>query len=514
MTMQDDASRRPFAALSARAARLVDALADPVRGRRTALALIAVYALLWWCYALIAKSAEDIHFDMAEVFSWSLNPSFGYAKHPPLPAWVAGLWFAVFPRADWSYYLLAMVCVGVGLWFVWLITARYVTGSKRAVGLVLLMLTPMFNLLPLKFNANAPLISVWAAASYLFLRSYSERTLLWGALAGLGAALAMLTKYWSIFLIAGFIAAALADRRRGAYLRSPAPWAAIVVGALLLAPNIASLIAYDFAPFSYATVAHATANYSDVVGSVIHSAGGLLYLSGALLAFMLATRPKRQTWRALAWPDDNDRRLMLLTLCVSFLVPIAVALALRTRLSSLWVVSAWAMLPALLLAPGIDVTRRAAAHVVIAAYAVALLAIVAAPAVALVTLKRGAPNAAAYYALLAREVDNRWAAVSRAPLRYVVGRENLAWGCTFYCRDRPQALPNFSFVEAPWIDRTALRRDGFAALCEVIDQLCLADARSLADGSGREETVTLSRSLFGITGEPRQFSIMLVPPRP
>src|SRR5262249_41623472 len=90
-------------------AQIVDALADPRRSHRTAAALLVVYALLWWAYALIAKSTQDIHFDMGEVFSWSTELAYGYPKHPPFPAWIAAAWFAVFPRADWAYYLLSAV---------------------------------------------------------------------------------------------------------------------------------------------------------------------------------------------------------------------------------------------------------------------------------------------------------------------------------------------------------------------------------------------------------------------
>ena len=121
------------------------------------------------------------------------------------------------------------------------------------LALAFLTLSPGFNLQPLKFNSNALLIPAWAAASYAFLRAFHDRNLLWGAIAGGAAAAAMLTKYWSIFLIIGFVVAALAHLRRLDYLRSPAPWASVVVGALIMAPNIVSLVDYDFQPFRYAT---------------------------------------------------------------------------------------------------------------------------------------------------------------------------------------------------------------------------------------------------------------------
>src|SRR6185312_10576130 len=126
--------------------------------------------------------------------------------------------------ADWAYYLLAMANVGLTLWIVWRLMARFVDGEKRVVGLALLTLVPFFNFHALKYNVNTVLIPLWAATTLWFLRSFETRSLGYAALAGLGAAACMLGKYWSVFLLAGLGIAALVDSRRGAYFRSPAPW--------------------------------------------------------------------------------------------------------------------------------------------------------------------------------------------------------------------------------------------------------------------------------------------------
>lgn len=496
------------------AEQVADALADPRRGGRTALALIAAYVLLWWAYAVIAKSSQSIHFDMGEIFAWSLEPAFGYPKHPPFGVWVVTAWFSVFPRTDWAYYLLSASCVGAALWFVWLIAAEFVSGHKRVAALVLLTFTPGFSFLALKYNPNALLVPVWAGATWLFLRSWRERTALSGALAGLGAAIAMLSKYWSVFLIVGFAAAVLADRRRGGYFRSPAPYAAVVVGALAIAPNIVSLVHYDFQPFRYATEVHAATSFGPVLGKIVNYLGGLLYLAGPLAAVGLAGRPTLAAWRDMLWPRESDRRFMAVLQWSAFLAPIAVALAIRTQLDSLWTVSSWALLPALLLSsPRIAITRRAAGAILVAAFAVPCAALAVAPAVALSVLRQGVDNSQVYFSLVAHEVDRLWPSVSDKPLRYAAGP--LAWGCTFYCRDQPRAFPGFSRHEAPWIDPTDVARKGFAALCLADDERCLADARKLAAGNPglREETVTVARSVFGVRGEPRRFAIVLVPPR-
>ena len=66
--------------------RLVDGLADPARRRRAALVFCMAYATLWFVYAVIAKSAQDLNADMAEMVVWTRELALGYPKHPPLLA--------------------------------------------------------------------------------------------------------------------------------------------------------------------------------------------------------------------------------------------------------------------------------------------------------------------------------------------------------------------------------------------------------------------------------------------
>src|SRR6185312_10100112 len=94
---------------------LVDGLCDPSRRRRVALGLVVTYAAAWAVYGIIAKSSQDINADMAEMVVWAREPALGYPKHPPFLAFVLKIWFAIFPVADWSYTLLAVVTVSSGI---------------------------------------------------------------------------------------------------------------------------------------------------------------------------------------------------------------------------------------------------------------------------------------------------------------------------------------------------------------------------------------------------------------
>jgi 4-amino-4-deoxy-L-arabinose transferase-like glycosyltransferase len=495
--------------------RLAAALADPKRGDRTAAALILGYVLVWWLYAVVAKGSQDIHFDMGEVVSWSLVPAYGYPKHPPFPAWVATVWFALFPYADWAYYLLSTVSIAIALWFVWLIARRHVDGNKRALALAFLTFSPGFNFQPLKFNSNALLIPVWAAASYLFLRSFQTRSAVWGALAGLGAALAMLTKYWSIFLILGFIVAALTHSDRMKYLRSPAPWASVIVGALVFAPNVMSLVAYEFQSFTYAAISH-QATFAGVLRSFADYLGGALFLSGGVAAVMLACRPDAAAVRDMVIAHEPDRRMLWIATAAMFLAPLVIALVTSMQLATLWTMPMWAMLPAALLSsPRARTTRRAAAGVLAVAVAFPLVALSLSPFVAGVIHRDGVANHAGHYRLIAGAVDRAWRQATGAPLRLFGSNTSVVNGAGFYLPGEPLRIDIAGPHNTPWADAARIAREGIALACAVVDADCMEalEARAAQMTPAMRSEVTLSRSHNGVPGAPMRYVIAILPPR-
>src|SRR4051812_43067605 len=103
------------------AAWLVAQAGDPKASLWLVIGFAAAHAVLWTLILINLKAAQDVHMDVAEAFAWGQKFQFGYGKHPPLAGWVAGLWFKLFPVADWSTYLLAMATLGCALVISWLI---------------------------------------------------------------------------------------------------------------------------------------------------------------------------------------------------------------------------------------------------------------------------------------------------------------------------------------------------------------------------------------------------------
>src|SRR5215210_1367288 len=329
---------------------LLDRLLDPARRERTAAALLLAYTAVWTLYGVLSKATQDVHVDMSELVAWSREPAFGYPKHPPLAAWLVRAWFSVFPVSDWAYHLLAIATAALALWIAWRLMACYLSPEKQVLGLALLTLIPFFNFHALKFNVNTVLLPLWAATTFWFLRSYETRRVLYAALAGVGAAGSMLGKYWSVFLLAGLGLAALIDRRHGEYFRSWTPWVTIAVGAAVLMPHLAWLYEHNFETFSYALKGEESNSFLSVL---VRTAG---YLAGAAayvalpvtLAFinaMLSPAALRDT----LVPREPDRRLAAMAFWAPLLLPALVALIFRIELTSLWTLSAFTLLPVVLL---------------------------------------------------------------------------------------------------------------------------------------------------------------------
>jgi hypothetical protein len=414
-----------------------------------------------------------------------------------------------------------MANAGLALWIVWRLTARFLDGDKRVVGLALLTLVPFFNFHALKFNVNTVLLPLWAATTLWFLRSFESRRALDAALAGLCAAAAMYGKYWSVFLLLGLGIAALADPRRAAYFRSPAPWATIAVGALALAPHAAWLVANDFAPFSYAVVTHGAGSFAATVGAALgYLAGSVAYVAVPLVVVLVAARPSRGALADMAWPAAPERRLAALAFWAVLLAPVLVAPATGVRLVSLWSMSAWTLLPVMLLAsPLISISRRDAVGILTLAAAFPFVMVALAPAIAFIFHRAGPPPGSVHSAVLAEPVERLWRESTAAPLRLFSGFDEFTDGVAFYMPSHPLAVHVLDGT-APQALEARIGRDGIALLCPARSAdrprtgACVnaALARARCSMPGAQLEVEVSRRYLGIGGSAARYLIVTIPP--
>jgi len=512
------------AALGRRAEALLDALCDPRRRSRTVIVLLAAYCAAWTVYAVVSRLSQDLHFDMGEMIAWSREVGLGTPKHPPLPAWLVGAWFAIFPLQEWAYFLLGIATAAGGLGVAWVVSARYLNDRARAVGLALLTFVPFFNFHAIKFNANSAMMPWWALTTWFFLRSFETRGTGFAALAGVAAAGAMLTKYWSIVLLAGLAIAALADRRRKVYFASAAPYVTIAVGAAAVAPHAAWLYLHDFVPFGYALESHPATIVESLWSGFGYAAGALGYALVPIAIVAVAARPSRAAVADMLWPQEADRRLAVMVFALPLLLPMLLAAVASEKVVSLWAIGGMTLLPVLLLSsPRIAISRTAAIRIVGAAVAFPLVALAASPlgavlgAPAVVTWLH--PDERNHYGdqarLVAAAADRVWQATTDAPLRLIGSYNDMLYSTLFYFPERPSTYEIAGPALTPWTDEARIAREGIVMFCPAAERLCMRalDRWAAQSPQGHRVDVVITPRFLGLASPPTPYVILAIAPR-
>src|SRR4030081_537062 len=414
--------RRLAAWLAARAS-------DPKAGLWLVIGFAAVHAVLWTFILINLKAAQDVHMDVAEAFAWGQKFQFGYGKHPPLAGWIAGLWFKIFPVADWATYALAMATLGCGLVICWLIALRVVDRRRAFFVVVMLALYPIFNFKGFKYNPDLLQLLTLPLVVLAYLDAFEKRSVRAGLWLGLAGALALMTKYWVLTMIGAIGLAALIHPARMLFLRSPAPWVAIATSAVAMVPHFIWLKQVNFSPFKYPGDTYSISNHLQSVELVLGYIGhniALLALPLVVAAVALAWSPRgwmllQRDPRAFVtqpWSRDANSGVRMHQAWNVWIVqgivavgPLIGALVFSIYLKTDWGISLFFLTPLAVVAiPQLRLRRAALVRVVATWLAISLIVLGAAPHIVPITMLRNATGQFTYgsRSQLARELTELW----------------------------------------------------------------------------------------------------------
>jgi hypothetical protein len=243
--------------------------------------------------------------------------------------------------------------------------------------------------------------------------------------------------------------------------------------------------------------------------------GAAGYVALPVLLVLVAVGLHRDVLGDILWPPERPRRFMAAAFWTPLFLPALVAPLLGSKITSLWTMSAWTLLPVVLLSsPLVSLSHRAVVAIIAVAVAVPLLMTAAAPAIAIYVHRVDAVTpAAAQSRLLAERVAQEWSKVTDQPLRLIGGNGELVYGLAFYSPGRPSAFPDFDLSTAPWVNPARIILQGIAIVCYASDPTCLATAEALGL-TGRRIEVRIAREHSGEIGQAGDYVIMIVPPRP
>ena len=492
-------------------------------------AFAMIHALLWTVILINLKAAQDVHMDVAEAFAWGQKFQFGYGKHPPLAGWVAGLWFRMFPVTDWSTYLLAMTTLALGLVISWLIALRVVDYRRAFFVVVMLAIYPIFNFKGFKFNPDLLQLVTLPLLVLAYLDAFEKRSARSGFWLGLAGALALMTKYWVLTMVGAVGLAALIHPDRLKFLRSPAPWVAIVVAAVAIIPHLMWLKEVDFVPLTYAgdVYGHFTRAQTAmlVLGYVEHNLG-LLALPVLVAALALVGIRLRRPSAALAriWSPEANASVKASQALNVWIIQIVVAvgpplggLIFSVYMKTDWGISLFFLTPLALVAipqlrlPEIALFRIAAVWLVLT-----LATLAASPYIAAREITDN-PNSAFSYGArsqLARELTQIWHNRFVSRWSVVAGTTEVGEPMTFYSPDHPAPLTPGEVWSSGLTSLEEARRLGFIGVCDTTDnRLAECEAWMAKNGKDAEQVaVTTQRFFKGHPGPATTWKIYIVPP--
>lgn len=496
-------------------------IATPVATERRAVDAALLFAAVF-CGALALtiglRLPGFVHHDTTEAVMWAQGGwEAGFWKHPPFLPWVLRAWSSAAPISAMSLSVLTAINMTVCAWAVWMIAGMAVERTLRQVGslaVLLLAALPFVSGMAIKLNHNSILISLWPLTTLAFLRALDQPTALRGALFGLIAAAAMLAKYYSGLLLAGCVVASFATPWRARrFYAAPAPYVAIVIFVLAMAPHLAWLLQHRATSLTYA--------FGASTGEIASAKRG----PGMVLPFAVQTPLIAAPMLVAAWlfrrfgapsevsptPHRFEREIVILTL-LPYVLTIALTLGFNLRGAIAWAMPVFACLPAVLAArigALSETTLKNAAWIA----AGLLIATIAVGQIALRTaVARGADGISDPRRKIAELATSAWHGATGRPLTIVAGDPRLSSASVVFSPDHPLGWPSFNEAQAPWIDKAAVMRDGFVALCRAADASCLAAAAQR--GGGRELRCPLKRRIthLGAVGPWFEAVVVLIPP--
>ncbi len=531
------AKRRSFASRLRRGAvRVVAWASDPQLAPVLVAGFTIAHVVLWTAILTQVKAAQDIHFDVSEAYAWGQKFLLGYGKHPPLSGWIAGAWFSFFPTTDWASYALAMTTVGIGMITCWAIALHVVDRRRAFFVLVMVALYPIFNFKGFKFNADLVQLISLPLLVLAYLHAFEKRTIRSGVLLGLAGALALMCKYWVVTMIGAVGLAALLHPQRMLFLRSPAPWMAIVTMVAAMLPHIDWLRSVEFAPFRYATghyvISSKWQSLQLVWGYVGHNIA-LLLLPLAIAAAVLAWAPRWWVWAPRdprgfverPWSIRNNPsvnrdqalNIWLIQAIVAIGPPIG-ALIFDIYIKTDWGISLFFLVPLAFIAiPSLRMPRVALPRIATVWLVLSLLTLAFSPRIAVLSMPRDDKGNFKHvsYSQLARQLTEVWHTRAYARWSAVAGFIDTADQMTFYSPDHPLPLTIYDEGESGLLSLAEAKRDGFIGICEVgtwnIDR---CEAWMKEHAAGAERLVLSTRRYFsGQVGTSTRFDVYLVPPK-
>jgi 4-amino-4-deoxy-L-arabinose transferase-like glycosyltransferase len=502
---------------TARAGILATIVDFALRKPGQALAILLGAHLVVWTL-VPALTSPNLELDLAEDLALGKEWQLGYWKHPPLPWWMADLFYRLTGQIEVVYALgpLAVILCFIAVYLL----ARDIVGPVQAlIATVSLVGMHYYSYSAVKFAHDQMQLPFWALTGLFLWRGLARGRALDWVLAGAMLALAFWSKYAAFALAISLALFLLIDPVARQSLRSKGPWLMAAAFVVVISPNAWWLVDSGFLPMQY--VSERARIPSGVVEYIVRTlkwvTGQIFFICPALIVLGLTLFPRTAPAQPVTAQSAFARRYVTTLALGPFAVVTAIALVTGRFPVQMWGYPLWSFLPLAALVwfgPVTDWRRLAffAASVIflfLLAPAIWIGTTIAEP------YFRTRPKASDFPGrVIAEHVTRDWHAKTGTPLRYVAGTEFAANNVAVYSPDRPHVVVHGRPRISPWIDMADLKKRGVVVIWEDGLELAQPDEwRKTFGAEGEPQYLEVPRHSGGRTPKAR-IKYWVVPPRP
>ncbi len=160
---------------------------------------ITAHLIVWTLIPTLTNN--NLPLDTIEALAWGSDLDWGYNKHPPASAFFVEIFYQIFGRQDWAYYLLSQIFVIISFFAVFKFAEEFFENKVYCLLSVLLLEGIYFyNFTTPEFNVNVCLMPFWALTVLYLWKGFKDNKIIDWLLVGLFAGFGFLSKYLFIYL--------------------------------------------------------------------------------------------------------------------------------------------------------------------------------------------------------------------------------------------------------------------------------------------------------------------------
>jgi 4-amino-4-deoxy-L-arabinose transferase-like glycosyltransferase len=295
---------------------------------------------------LLVATLVPLHPDEAYYWEWSRHLAAGYFDHPPVIAWFIRVGTVLLGDTPLGVRFLPVLAGLVAGWAVMRTAARLAGDGAGDAAAVAFVALPVMSGVFVLATPDAPLLAfaaltLWSVTAAEEAPASTGR-LAWWLGAGLGAGLAMASKYTGIILPVALFVGLLASRPLRSTLGTPGPWLAAVTSFLVFLPVLRWNALHEWSSFRF-QFGHGLGGSIDAGAwqRELELLGGQLLLASPVL-FVLGMAALERALRS----DDRVAKLLATVAIVTGIL--FACSALRRRVEANWPALAWVPIACLL----------------------------------------------------------------------------------------------------------------------------------------------------------------------